>query len=82
MLAAIVACSIFTACSQPVEEEPSVQPTVIEAATPAPAETPAPEASADPTEISPTTGLPGNTVYKPIMVQIDNADAANGAQLR
>ena len=76
MLAAIVACSIFTACSQPVEEEPSVQPTVIEAATPAPAETPAPEASADPTEISPTTGLPGNTVYKPIMVQIDNADAA------
>lgn len=75
MLAMLMACSIFAACSKPAEEEPSVQPTVIAAETPQPTETP--EATSEvPTDVSPTTGMPGNTAYKPIMVQIDNADAA------
>lgn len=79
MLVAIMVCSVFAACSKP-EEEPAAQPTptVIAAATatPTPAATSTPEATIDPASTSPTTGLPGNTVYRPIMVQIDNADAA------
>ncbi len=72
MLAALMVCGIFTACAKP-EEQPSAQPTKItttESQSPA-SSTESPESI--PTDISPTTGLPGNTVYKPIMVQIDNA---------
>lgn len=76
MLAVLLACSIFAACSKPAEEEPSVQPTVITAETPQPTEAATTTPDAVPTDVSPTTGLPGNTTYKPIMVQIDNADAA------
>ena len=76
MLAVLMACSIFAACSKPAEEEPSVQPTVIAAETPQPAQTASATPYAVPTDISPTTGLEGNTAYKPVMVQIDNADAA------
>lgn len=76
MLAVLMACSIFAACSKPAEEEPSAQPTVITAETPQPTEAATTAADAVPTDISPTTGLAGNTAYKPIMVQIDNADAA------
>lgn len=76
LLAALMACAIFAACSKP-EEEPTAQPTVVEAGTPKPTEAATPEpTAADPNDVSPTTGLPGNTTYKPIMVQLDNADAA------
>lgn len=71
-------CGAFTACSKPAEE-PSAAPTQITSATEKPSATPEPT-NTDPTAVSPTTGLPGNTTYKPIMVQIDNANAARGYQ--
>lgn len=74
LLAAVMACAIFAACSKP-EETPTAQPTVVTAETAKPTDTPAPT-NEIPTDVSPTTGMPGNTTYKPVIVQIDNADAA------
>lgn len=71
-------CGVFTACAKPVEE-PSAAPTQITSATEAPSATPEPT-NTDPTDVSPTTGMPGNTTYKPIIVQIDNAVGARGYQ--
>ena len=78
ILAVIMVCSVFTACAKPAEE-PSVAPTKITSETATPEPTPT-ETNTDPTDVSETTGLQGNTTYKPIMVQIDNADAARGYQ--
>ena len=74
IVAALMLCGVFTACSKPVEE-PSASPTQIVTETVAPTATPQPTPEI-PTDVSPTTGLPGNTVYKPIIVQIDNAASA------
>lgn len=75
LLASVMACAIFAACSKP-EEKPSAQPTtVVSEKTPAPTQT-SEATNGIPTDVSPTTGLPGNTTYKPIIVQLDNADAA------
>jgi hypothetical protein len=70
-IAAVLACSIFAACSKP-EETPSKEPIQVTTATETPSAQPSPTTEKIPTDVSPTTGLPGNTVYKPIMVQIDN----------
>lgn len=78
ILAVIMVCGVFTACAKPAEE-PSVAPTKITSETATPEPTPT-ETNTDPTDVSETTGLQGNTTYKPIMVQIDNADAARGYQ--
>lgn len=75
LLAALMVCGVFTACSKPAEE-PSAAPTTITTETQEPSAAPATETpDAIPTDVSPTTGLTGNTTYKPIIVQIDNESA-------
>ncbi len=64
----------FVACSQP-EEAPAPEPTHVVSTeeTPAPEQTEeAPTEQPIPEDASPTTGLPGNTTYKPLLVQIGN----------
>lgn len=75
LLAALMTCVILVACSKP-DETPSAKPTVLTAETAKPTQTATASTDAIPTDVSPTTGMPGNTTYKPIIVQMDNADAA------
>ncbi|MEG2575680.1 MAG: DUF3048 domain-containing protein [Christensenella sp.] len=76
LLTAVMVCGIFTACAKPAEVAPSAKPTVVTAETPAPTEAPTATPDAIPTNVSLTTGLEGNTTYKPIIVQIDNEPPA------
>lgn len=75
-LVALMAISLF-ACSKE-EEQPEAAPEVIveNEGIVELEETPAPEAPVeepvDQGPVSPTTGLPGNTEYRPVIVQIDN----------
>ncbi len=70
----------FTACSAPVETTSTPKATSIpmqpEEPTSSPTPEPTLEPSPEPVPVSPTTGLPGNTEYMPVLVMIENSTDA------
>lgn len=74
-VAGILLIGCFTTACQPVvtaRPVPADSGTGVFAPSDMPAEAQTPEASPDASLLSPTTGLPGNTEYRPVQVQIDN----------
>ena len=59
------------ACSKPAPVEESASPSSVSGAAEI-SQAPTPSATVSTGPISPTTGLPGNTEYRPVQVQIDN----------
>ncbi len=82
ILAITICLTAFVGCAvqAPVASEEPTQSEAPATQTEQPTQTPeeTPQATEDPTpkDISPTTGLKGNTTYKPVIVQIENEPPA------